>query len=78
MIPDEVLEDFLAGKITAGDSVHMIDAKELWEGHYRVNVWVNENIKGYLWPKIYIGHSYFMKYSNGVLEDRTITPIGTL
>jgi hypothetical protein len=78
MIPDEVLEDFLTGKIPKGDSVHMIDANELWEGRYRVNVWVNENIKGCIWPKTYIGHSYFMKYSDGVLEDRTIQPSGAL
>jgi hypothetical protein len=75
-IPQDELKEFLSDKITKEDwpKVKKIRAGSLWDDWYRLNIWVEEYREGSLYPKVWIGYSYFILYENGIIIDKTNEP----
>lgn len=76
----DVLESFLEEQVSLRDmiNVKMVRDNFLWEKNgvqrYRINVWVEEYQKGRYCPKVYIKHSFFVRYTKKTkkIEDLTI------
>lgn len=75
-IPQDELKEFLSDKITEADwkKVTKIKAANVWDDRYRINVWMGEHIEGNLYPRVLIGYSYFVRYQDGVIIDKTTEP----
>jgi hypothetical protein len=72
-IPAGELKEFLSDKITEADwkRVTNIKAGNLWDNRYRVDVWMEEYKEGVMCPKVWIGYSYFVRYHEGMIIDKT-------
>ena len=75
-IPQNELKEFLLDKITEADwkKVTKIRAANVWDDRYRLNVWMEEYIEGNLYPRLRIGYSYFLRYQDGIIIDKTTEP----
>lgn len=79
-MPQDILSDFLEEKIKVRDipNVYKIKDNFLWEKdgvqRYRINVWVEEYEDGRYCPKIYIKHSFFVRFNKETEQvvDKTI------
>ena len=62
-IPQKELKEFLSDKITEADwkKVTKIRAANVWD-------------EGNLYPRLRIGYSYFLRYQDGVIIDKTTEP----
>jgi hypothetical protein len=65
MIPDIEVKKFV-GEVKG---LHKVDAINVYEDRYRINVWTVE--KAGLIDKYAIVDSYFVTYSNGKITNRT-------
>lgn len=85
-MPQDVLSDFLEEKIKVRDipNVYRIKDNFLWEKNgvqrFRINVWVEEYQEGRYCPKIYIKHSFFVRFNKETEQvvDKTIEQTITL
>lgn len=62
-IPRDTLELFV-GHVK---DLYKIDAIYIWKTQFRINVWVEEYVDNYVYPKYSIKHSYYVSYDS--LED---------
>ena len=71
-IPKDLLEHFV-GHV---ENLWMIRAGHLWEDKYRINVWTEEWIDGWVTPKHEIVKSFFVQYHEAeqMILDKTIAP----
>jgi len=83
-IAADVLENFLEEQINLRDmiNVKMVRENFLWEKNsiqrYRINVWVEEYQDGRYCPKVYIKHSFFVRYNKKTKEIKDLTIEQTL
>jgi hypothetical protein len=68
------LDQFLMDKIKPEDKekVSKIKCGNLWQDRYRINVWMEEYGSEQLFPRRWIGYSYFVDYHEGLIIDKTI------
>ena len=71
-IPQDVLEQFVGHT----ENLWMIKAGHLWDDKYRINVWTEEWIDGWVTPKHRIAKSFFVQYYDAeqMIIDKTIPP----
>ena len=68
IIPLEKLKEFV-GEV---DNLYKIEAKHVWDDHFRVNVWTKTYSEGYFCANYMIDKSYFVWYNEDVIVDQTI------
>lgn len=66
-IPISKLENFV-GYVK---NVYKIDAIHLWDNRFRINVWTEETLDNYVYPKYGIAKSFFVSYEDNEIIDRT-------
>lgn len=66
-IPISKLENFV-GYIK---NIYKIDAIHLWDNRFRINVWTEETLDNYVYPKYGIAKSFFVSYEDNEITDRT-------
>ena len=73
-ISKDELDQFLVDKIKPEDkkNVSSVKCDNLWGNRYRINVWMEEYEQEQLFPKYWIGYSYFIYYHEGLIIDKTI------
>jgi len=69
-IPLDKLKE-LVGEV---DNLYKIEAKHVWDNHFRVNVWTKTYSEGYFCANYMIDKSYFVLYNEDVIVDQTIQP----
>lgn len=83
-IPKKKLDEFINGKMLK-DSAYFtrVDCHFLWESggveRFRINIWVEKDVKGAVYPQNYIEHSFFVHYDGmtGEINDKTVTKTGS-
>jgi len=75
-IPRNILNDFLAKKISKGDNkkITLKECSLVGHNRYRVDIWLKEHDEGFYCPRIWIGYSYYLQYEDGKIIDKTIYP----
>ena len=75
-IPKELVDKFLEDKITPKDRkrISKIKCTNLWDNRYRINVWLEETQEEFFSTSYWIGYSYFLRYDDGKIIDKTIYP----
>jgi hypothetical protein len=84
-IPQDCLTSFIESKTTSAQAVYFnrIDCTFLWESgdvqRFRINIWVEKNVEGSIYPHNYIGHSFFVHYDklNGEVIDKSVGRLGS-
>ena len=69
-IPLDKLKE-LVGEV---DNLYKIEAKHVWNDHFRVNVWTKTYSEEYFCANYMIDKSYFVWYNEDVIVDQTIQP----
>ena len=69
-IPLDKLKE-LVGEV---DNLYKIEAKHVWNDHFRVNVWTKTYSEEYFCANYMIDKSYFVLYNEDVIVDQTIQP----
>ena len=75
-IPQKELDNFLEDKISPEDKrkVTQVVAGNVFNDNYRVNVWMEEYKEESICPNVWIGYSYFLRYHEGMIIDKTVEP----
>ena len=72
-IPRSELDKFLEDKISPEDKkkITKVTAENVFNDNYRVNAWMRENKEDHSCLKVWIGYSYFLRYHEGMIIDKT-------
>ncbi len=75
-MPQDKLDKFLEDKISREEmrKVTEIRATNVFDNFYRVNAWMEEYKDESICPRVWIGYSWFLKYEDGKIMDKTIEP----
>jgi hypothetical protein len=75
-IPRSELDKFLEDEISPEDKKRItnVTVENVFNDNYRANVWMQEYEKDNVCPKVWIGYSYFLRYHEGMIIDKTVEP----
>lgn len=84
-IPQDYLTSFIESKTTIAQAVYFsrTDCTFLWESggiqRFRINIWVEKDTAGAIYPTTYIDQSFFVHYDKltGEVIDKTVRNSGS-
>ena len=75
-MPKALLTEWLSTRfeLPEGATLRQIEATNVWDNRYRIDVWVDQFVEGQYCKNTWIDFSAFVHLVDGQIEDRTIQP----